>query len=82
MTTYLKNLVETSMLSMRYLEEIDIVGKEMAMFLQCTRNKMRELEIKLNDTKTVLNQSLVKDKVVRSKKIQLVSSFSDNFYFF
>ena len=70
------------MLSMRYLEEIYIVGKEMAMFLQCTRNKMRELEIKLNDTKTVLNQSLVKDKVVRSKKIQLVSSFSDNFYFF
>ena len=69
------------MLSMRYLEEIDIVGKEMAMFLQCTRNKMRELEIKLNATKTVLNQSLIIDKVVRGTKIR-VSSFSSNFYLF
>jgi hypothetical protein len=49
---------------MRYLEEIDIVGKEMAMFLECTRNKIKELEKKLGDTKTVINQSVETDKVV------------------
>ena len=61
------------MLSLRYAEEIDIVGREMVNFLQFTRDKIKALESKLLSTIDFLsefsNESQVNVKISHVKRL-------------